>query len=346
MSRILFIKPKHIGDSLILTPTLTAVRQAYPAAEIWVAVRKGCEGILAGCPAVDRILTLAPVEEKKRPPLAFAAEMLQLLRLARVKFDYVFELGDAHRGRWLSLFCRAKYKYSVKTTGPLKGFWRRRFSGVSNFDWATCHRVEKDFYSVHEFLKLPLPIPGLTFDRNRARVWEPSRALGNFAVLQIGTRQQRNRWHYEGWREVGKHLLTHFSDLVISTGPDADEIAEARRLQADLGGKPLCTLGQTSWSEVADLFYRARLCVSPSTAALHLAAACQCPSVAVFGPTIEDHWHPWRTPHRIVTVRDFRPNEADSEARYRAIKRRATLEIQTEDVISACDSIIAARRTA
>ncbi len=34
--RILLIKPKHIGDTLILTPTIAAIKQAHPDAEIWV----------------------------------------------------------------------------------------------------------------------------------------------------------------------------------------------------------------------------------------------------------------------------------------------------------------------
>ena len=59
--RILLIKPKQIGDSLILTPTITAIKRAHPEAEIWVLVRRGCEGILAGCPGIARTLTLAGV---------------------------------------------------------------------------------------------------------------------------------------------------------------------------------------------------------------------------------------------------------------------------------------------
>jgi ADP-heptose:LPS heptosyltransferase len=64
--QILFIKPKHIGDSLILTPTIVATKKAYPDSEIWVLVRRGCDGILAGCPEIDHIRTLTPVEKSAR----------------------------------------------------------------------------------------------------------------------------------------------------------------------------------------------------------------------------------------------------------------------------------------
>ena len=47
VKKLLFIKLKHIGDALLLTPTLTAARAACPQAQIWVVVRKGSEGILA-----------------------------------------------------------------------------------------------------------------------------------------------------------------------------------------------------------------------------------------------------------------------------------------------------------
>jgi heptosyltransferase-3 len=36
------------------------------------------------------------------------------------------------------------------------------------------------------------------------------------------------------------------------------------------------------------------------TAAMHLAAACHCPVVAIFGDTVAKHWQPWRVAHRLV----------------------------------------------
>ena len=64
--RILFIKLRHIGDSLLLTPTIVATKQKFPQAEIWVLVRESCDGILAGCPEIDRILTTANPDSAKR----------------------------------------------------------------------------------------------------------------------------------------------------------------------------------------------------------------------------------------------------------------------------------------
>jgi heptosyltransferase-3 len=36
------------------------------------------------------------------------------------------------------------------------------------------------------------------------------------------------------------------------------------------------------------------------TVALHIAAAAQTPSVALFGPSSEWSWQPWQAPHRLV----------------------------------------------
>ena len=104
--KLLFIKPKQIGDSLILTPTLAAVRTAYPDAEIWVLTRTGCETILAGCPMIDRLLSIAPVERRDRTKGQWLRDARVLTEIRKVKFDHVFELGDGHRGRWFSFLCR------------------------------------------------------------------------------------------------------------------------------------------------------------------------------------------------------------------------------------------------
>jgi heptosyltransferase-3 len=219
--RILLIKPKQIGDSLILTPTIRAIKLAHPEADIWVIVRKGCEGILAGCPDITRILTLAVVEKSDRQPGDVRRQIGVLLRLWAVKFDYVFELGDGHRGRLFAMLTRAKRRYSVKPDKPLKPVEAKRFNAISRFDWATCHRIEKDFYAVSEFLPLPKPVPPMIFEPEAMLPWAEGQTLQEYCVMQIGTRQGFNRWDREGWATVGRAMLKRFENVVISCGPAA-----------------------------------------------------------------------------------------------------------------------------
>jgi heptosyltransferase-3 len=337
--RLLFIKPKHIGDTLLLTPTLVAARQVLPEAEIWVLVRRGCESILAGCPAIDRMLLLPGVDKKARTWTDAPRQAAVLARLACTRFDYVFELGDGHRARLFARAARTARRYSVKPDAPLQGRERRAFAGVSTFDWKTCHRVEKDYRSVAEFLPLPSEIPPLCFDRARVRAWPPGADLREFAVMQIGTRQAFNRWPLAAWHEVCAHLLTRLGTVVIGTGAAPDEIAEAESLRSEFGSRVLCTRGEADWPEMAGLLYRARLYVGPATAAMHLAAACGCPSVVLFGRTLEEHWHPWRAPYRAVNTVDT-SGMADPEERYRRIKERTMRDTAPAAVIAACEALL------
>jgi heptosyltransferase-3 len=337
--RILLIKPKQIGDSLILTPTIRAIKLAHPEADIWVIVRKGCEGILAGCPDITRILTLAGVEKSDRQPGDVRRQIGVLLRLWAVKFDYVFELGDGHRGRLFAMLTRAKRRYSVKPDKPLKPVEAKRFNAISRFDWATCHRIEKDFYAVSEFLPLPKPVPPMIFEPEAMLPWAEGQTLQEYCVMQIGTRQGFNRWDREGWAKVGRAMLKRFENVVISCGPAAQEVEEAQWLQNQLGLRAMNTRGETSWPEMAWLLHRAKLYIGPNTAAMHLAAACRCPTVALFGPSIEDHWYPWQVPYRIATTPGYVAAQNPVE-RYGRVKKRSMQEIQARDVVAACDALM------
>jgi heptosyltransferase-3 len=337
--RVLLIKPKQIGDSLILTPTIAAINAAYPHAEIWVVVRRGTEAMVALYPGVTRVLLLAGVEKCDRDREDIWRQLKVILTLWSVKFDYVFELSDGHRGRWVALLTRVRRRYSVRTSSPLKRFERRRFSAVSSFDWQTCHRVEKDFYSVSEFLPLHQPVPPLQFSREFTKPWQAGHNLSDFCLVQVGSRQGLNRWHREGWRDVCRAMLECFSNVVVSCGPAEHEKEEAAWLQQELGPRVLSTGGKADWAQMAWLLYRARLYVGPNTAAMHLAAACQCPVVALFGPSIEDHWYPWRVPHRIVTSHEYMPVE-DTVERYACVKKRAMSEIEVRDVVAACVELL------
>ncbi|MCC7518910.1 MAG: glycosyltransferase family 9 protein [Verrucomicrobiae bacterium] len=329
--RIALIKLFNIGDALLLTPTLDALRRAHPGAEVTVVTRETNLGILAGCPVADRLVGMS--DPRLRRPGAFGRDLRAVLSLRRTRFDFLFELGGRERGRNLAALCRARRAYTARTEKPPEFLQRRRFDAMASHDGARGHAVERDFFTVHEFLPLPLPIPPLVFSRERAAAWPPAEGLEDFALLHVSAREGFKRWHADGWAATAKRLLDRFPRLVVSTGPAAEETAEAETLRAQFGEKVLLTRGRASWPELAGLLYRAALYVGLDTSVMHLAAACGCPIVAVWGPTREEHWAPWRARHRIVAPRGEDPLEPS---------RRKTVDVAAADVIAACDELLAA----
>jgi ADP-heptose:LPS heptosyltransferase len=68
------------------------------------------------------------------------------------------------------------------------------------------------------------------------------------------------------------------------------------------------------------------------TAAMHLAAACQCPTVALFGPSPVFEYHPWQEKHWMI-----RPQDWLGEAEAKAIPREELMrEIPLAAVLAAC----------
>lgn len=306
--RLLFVKLKHIGDALILTPTLVATRRQYPNAEIWVVVRQGTESILAGCPAIDHLITVAPNENNQRGPGSLWRDLRTLLRLRRQRFDYAFELTDGDRGRWMVGLSRARERCANANKLNLNGWWRNRFNRLANIPQEVGHRVEKDFNLVGEFLPLDEDIPPLNFESSRAVTSGFGDKLTDFVVIHPGTRWIKKRWLKEYWLDLGKQLLQRTSHIVISSGPDPKERALAREL-AEAWGAPSATstAGQLDWAGLAGLLYRARAFVGVDTAAMHLAAACQCPTVAIFAYSVVDHWRPWKVSHEVLHLGDQLP---------------------------------------
>ena len=306
--KLLFVKLKHIGDALILTPTLVAARKQYPNAEIWAIVRKGTEGILAGCTAIDHLLTVAPIENDQRGIGNLWQDLRTFQQLRRQQFDYAFELSGGARGRWLAGLSNAQHRCAYANNRRLNAWWRYHFNHTPISDSQYQHSVEKDFNLVAHCLSLGEEIPALNFERSIAETPNFLEKLSDFVVIHPGTRWVKKRWLKEYWLDLGERLLQHTRHIVISSGPDQNERAFASELVKAWGGeRATSTDGQLAWAGLAGILYRARAFVGVDTAAMHLSAACQCPTVAIFAYSILDHWRPWRVPHEVLHLGDQLP---------------------------------------
>jgi heptosyltransferase-3 len=331
--RILFIKLRHIGDSLLLTPTIVATKQKFPHAEIWVLVRESCDGILAGCPEIDRILTTANPDAAKRRSGGFLSDLKLAALLRRTRFDHVFELTDNDRARFFALAAHTPTRCTNKHR-TLRWFWRPFFDRICKTHRLGKHQAARDFTAPSEFLDLGETPPPLRFSRDLAKPWrEDTNWLETgFCVIHLHTRWARKSWSIENWERLLESLLEIVPRIVLSCGPEREEISQSRYLCEKFGPRIESTLGQASWSQLAWLLMHAKFFIGVDTAAMHLAAACQCPTVALFGPSPVFEYHPWRVKHWLV-----RPQDWLSEEEVKKIPQDQLMEqISVDKVLAWC----------
>ncbi len=338
--RILFTKLRHIGDNLLITPVIVATKQKFPEAEIWVAVRRGTEGILAGCPEIDRLITTARPEERKRTWRDFGHDLATLAEVACTRFDYAFELGDNDRGRTLVAASRAAVRATHASDLGLSPFWRRHFTHVEEEERDHLHQVAMDYITPRTVLQLPEAIPPLRFAPSASAPWCGGGELksGSFAVLHAATRWHCKAWPLERWREVLSQILQFTPRVIISCGPAPQEIAEAQALCEGFGERVITTGGSTSWRELAWILGQARYYVGVDTAAMHLAAAMQTPVVSLFGHSIPGQFGPWKCPHIMVAPAGRKRGESAAVSELPDNDR--ILKIRVEEVVEACRQVV------
>jgi len=331
--RILFTKLRHIGDNLLVTPIITATRRKFPEAEIWVAVRRGTEGILAGCSEIDRVLVTARPEQGRRTWADFRGDLATFAEIARTRFDYAFELGDNDRGRMLILASGAPIRATHWSDAGLSPFWNRCFTRKETRDRSRLHQVEMDYMTPAAVLGLEQQPPPMRFDSAAAKPWDGLGDARDFAVLHAATRWESKMWPRERWKETLGRILEFTPRIVISSGPAEREVAEALFLAEGFGDRVIITAGKTSWSQLAWLLDRARYFVGVDTAAMHLAAAMQCPAVTLFGQTIPGQYGPWKSPHLMVAPAGRKVG--DPEVASTSFSDRM-LAITVAEVVAAC----------
>jgi heptosyltransferase-3 len=292
----LFIKPKMIGDALLLTPTLHAVRRRHPDAMIDVLVRRGSESILEGCTAHNHVLlTAQPNTDGVR--MRWLHDWADLRALRRQSYDWIFECSGTDRGRFLMRLARGRHRainrreLELQNSWASRRFWLAACSDTVSFEWSRRHAIERNYLLVRDFLDLPPEPPALEyrperFDAGSAHLNVPT----NFAlspdrlVIHCGTRMPSKAWPGERWQELVAALAPKFAQIFLSVGPSPEEHSLSRRLAALNPSKIFCPEEPLPWSQLAALLQGARLFVGVDTAAMHLASACRCPSVVIWGP--------------------------------------------------------------
>jgi len=199
----------------------------------------------------------------------------------------------------------------------------------------------RDYVSPLEVLDLPVTPPPMRFAGTSMTPWPDSAEWleTSFCIIHLHSRWPHKSWPIDRWEMLIASLLEFVPQIVLSCGPTNQEIEENKRLCAKFGNRIVSTGGRASWSQLAWLLKRAAFFVGVDTAAMHLAAACECPSVALFGPSPIHEYYPWKTKSWVI-----RPQNWLNENEVEAIPGDKLMgEIPVNRVLTACREASAAK---
>ena len=303
--RVLLIKLKHLGDTLLLTPTIRFLKERFPGIEIDVIVRSSCEAILESNPDVSRVLAVARPESERRTWRSGLRENLRLIRtIIGTSYDFAFDLSDSDRAKIWVLLSRAKVRGFRRI--DVKPSWKHRV--FNRFDDATLtshHQVMRDFETVTRIMGVTGDAGPLTFhpsvdEADLIRRFPWACASQPSAVIHPTSRWSFKEWLPEHWAAVADGLAALGLQVVFTGGPDALERETIAKIQSHARIPHISVAGQVSVHEFGYILKRARLFLGIDTFAMHLAAAMQTPSVALFGPSLVPAWTPWKNRAEVI----------------------------------------------
>jgi len=331
---ILLIQLKRIGDLILTTPSIAALRGKFPNASISLVVSAAVKELLPAITYIDKVFEVRGKTD----------DALDWIALSLGKFDYCLDFTRNDRSSFLTFLSGARKRITSDHPNLRTKLRARSYNVFVEAPVGDLHTVD-----YHLGLLKPLGVENASRaiqlhlpDETRAKANELLRAAhiaDDFVCFHPGSARAEKFWDANRWAEVIDHCARETGmKCVLTGGCSSAEQAQIAAIKATTKSAPIDLSGKTTLLTLAALVRKARLLVTVDSAPMHFAAAWETPQVVLFGPTNPYHWHP-RTESAMVLlggndgpVTEFKP------------KQRAVLmnQISTKTVIDAMESLLSA----
>ncbi len=276
--RILVVVLRRLGDVLLTTPLIRSIRRAWPDAAIDVLVFADSAGILDGNADIDGVIRM-PQRATHLQSLALA------MRLWR-RYDLAI---SSQAGDRPVFFARVAGRQAV---APVEDNVNGRFKRTL---LSRTVPVVSGLHRVADILRLAdaLGIERATSLVPPRRPSSQAVVSGRYAVIHAAPMFRYKEWTLDGWRALAAALDARGLPVIATGGPTERERQYLDALWAASTPAVRRVDARLSWPELADLLTNAEVFIGPDTSVTHLAAACGCPTVALYGPTDPRLWGPW-----------------------------------------------------
>jgi len=335
IKKVLLVRLRRIGDVVLTTPAITALRKGLPSAHISYVIETPYRDLIEGNPYVDRVIVLPR-------PLGIKNFLNIARTIRKERFDAAIDFHGGPTASLLTLFSgaqkkigyRIKYKsfvYDIKLP-------RGRIAGY-------IHSVENHINLVKALgIKVPVSPPLFlpeSSESERKKIHDFFSA-NNFegskvVVLHIGAGNEFREWGITNWAKFVSLLLKKHDVEIVLIGA-SDDTGIAGQILEGQPSSVFSLVGKLKLRELKELIAKASLYVGPDSGPMHIAASTSTPIVAYFGPNLSAYNSPWQA-RAIIIEKDMNCRPCD-QRHCISDDFRCMQTITPEEVYAACTQFL------
>jgi len=328
----LITRLSHIGDCIITTPVLNAIRDHFPQAYIAWIVEKPSDQLMLNHPGLDRLIVLSRGWLKQPKQVWKLRQELQELQ-----FDTVIDPQSLTKSAILAWLSGANRRIGfVKNPGRELAPWLNN----ELVQPLKTHVLDR---SLELLAPLGINSPQVRFDlpqdeaalEKMATFVDATHLAGGYAVLNPGAGWASRRWPAKRFGRVAKHLGQHraLTSVVAWAGEEerqwADEIVQRSGGHAIMAPK-------TNLKELSALLSGSRMYVGSDTGPMHIAVAMDTDCVVLYGTTRPQYSGAYGPQHLAVQAYF----QSGTSRQRRSADNEAMRAIEVEAVCDACDRVL------
>lgn len=302
--KFLLVQLADIGDLVLATPAIAALREAHPRARIDLLASDHALPVIADG-LVDNAIAFR--RDGKNATSAFLSpqNLRSLFGLARENYDAVVFF---HHFTLRAGVLKFRLIARASRAGRVIGLKNRHASFLSD-------GIPDGGFGARHQAQYWLDLVALLGARAEPRPAQIRREAFSFEAVQSGSGETRRRvvihagsggysparrWQPERFAAVARQLQEELNAEIVLVGRATDDVQRLREL---LSGAVVNLAGKTTLPQLADVIADAELFIGADSGVMHIAAATGAPVIGLFGPSNAAAWRPWTPGGRALVLR-------------------------------------------
>ncbi len=338
VKRVLVVRLRSIGDTVLSTPSLIMLKRFLPDAQIDILLEDWVAPVLDGFDAVDNVISFKKNDLKSRLTMA--------RRIRKTKYDVAFNLHGGTTGTFFVRASGARHRVGFENY-QYKFFYNHRLVAASDF-WQKeyTHSAEQQL-ALLGFVGVPVedkPKSRLAVTKEarisieeklKSRIQNPE---SKFALFHPAAAFTTKQWATEKFARTAEYLSEKGLQTIAVATKNEREILENLK---QFSRVPISTFDNLTLPEITALASKAVIFIGNDSGIAHIAAAVETPSVIIFGASNINHWRPWTSaPNEVVYAKKSCEHELE-EIRKGSENPKCILCVAVEDVTNNVSKILA-----